>query len=97
MRGMGETALRLRDVLRGAVLPAVTLSGWALGATISGAVVVESIFNRPGIGRVLVTAVGSQDIPVVTGIVVLIASVYVVTNLLVDVLYTVVDPRVRIA
>ena len=83
--------------MRHAVLPAVTLSGWALGATISGAVVVESIFNRPGIGRVLVTAVGSQDIPVVTGIVVLIAAVYVVTNLLVDVLYTVVDPRVRIA
>jgi peptide/nickel transport system permease protein len=97
MRGMGETALRLRHVLRHAALPAVTLSGWALGATISGAVVVESIFNRPGIGRVLVTAVGSQDIPVVTGIVVLIAAVYVVTNLLVDVLYTVVDPRVRIA
>jgi peptide/nickel transport system permease protein len=97
MRGMGETELRLRHVLRHAVLPAVTLSGWALGATISGAVVVESIFNRPGIGRVLVTAVSSQDIPVVTGIVVLIAGVYVVTNLLVDVLYTVVDPRVRIA
>lgn len=97
MRGMGDTQLRLRHVLRHAVLPALTLSGWALGATISGAVVVESIFNRPGIGRVLVTAVGSQDIPVVTGIVVLIAAVYVVANLLVDVLYTVVDPRVRIA
>lgn len=97
MRGMGETPLRLRHVLRHAVLPAVTLSGWALGATISGAVVVETIFNRPGIGRVLVTAVGSQDIPVVTGIVVLIAAVYVVANLIVDVLYTVVDPRVRVA
>lgn len=97
MRGMGETELRLRHVLRHAILPAVTLSGWALGATISGAVVVESIFNRPGIGRVLVTAVGSQDIPVVTGIVVLIAAVYVVTNLLVDVIYRIVDPRVRIA
>ncbi len=97
MRGMGETQLRLRHVLRHAVLPAVTLSGWALGATISGAVVVETIFNRPGIGRVLVTAVGSQDIPVVTGIVVLIAAVYVVANLIVDVLYTVVDPRVRVA
>jgi len=97
MRGMGETELRLRHVLRHAVLPAVTLSGWALGATISGAVVAESIFNRPGIGRVLVTAVSSQDIPVVTGIVVLVAAVYVVANLLVDVLYTLVDPRVRIA
>lgn len=97
MRGMSDLGVRLRHVLRHAVLPAVTLSGWALGATISGAVVVESIFNRPGIGRVLVTAVSSQDIPVVTGIVVVIAAFYVVANLIVDVVYTVVDPRVRLA
>ena len=97
MRGMSDTGVRLRHVLRHAVLPAVTLSGWALGATISGAVVVESIFNRPGIGRVLVTAVSSQDIPVVTGIVVVIAAFYVVANLIVDLVYTAVDPRVRIA
>jgi len=95
MRGMGDLAVRLRHVLRHAVLPAVTLSGWALGATISGAVVVETIFTRPGIGKVLVAAVNSQDLPVVTGIVVVIAAAYVAANLLVDVAYTVIDPRLR--
>ena len=86
-------AVRLRHVLRHAVLPAVTLSGWALGATLSGAVVVESIFSRPGIGSVLVTAVNSQDLPVVVGIVTLVAAFYVVANLLVDIAYTLIDPR----
>mgnify|MGYP001551666704 CR=1 FL=1 len=78
-----------------AVIPAVTLSGWALGATLSGAVIVESIFSRPGIGSVLVTAVDSQDLPVVVGVVTLVAVVYVVANLVVDVVYTVIDPRLR--
>ena len=95
MRGMGDTGVRLRHVLRHSVLPAITLSGWALGATISGAVVVETVFSRPGIGKVLVGAVNSQDMPVVTGIVILIAALYVVANLLVDVAYTLVDPRLK--
>jgi peptide/nickel transport system permease protein len=97
LRGMGDAAVRLRHVLRHAVLPAVTLTGWALGATLSGAVVVESIFSRPGIGSVLVTAVNSHDLPVVVGIVTLVAAFYVIANLLVDVGYTVVDPRLAFA
>jgi peptide/nickel transport system permease protein len=95
MRGMGDLSIRLRHVLRHAVLPAVTLSGWAIGATISGAVIVESLFTRPGIGSVLITAVDSQDLPVVTGVVVLVAATYVVANLLVDLAYTVIDPRMK--
>jgi len=95
MRGMSDAGVRLRHVLRHAVIPAVTLSGWALGATLSGAVIVESIFSRPGIGNVLVTAVSSQDLPVVVGIVTLVAVVYVVANLLVDIVYTLVDPRLK--
>lgn len=97
MRGMGEWGIRLRHVLRHAVIPAVTLSGWALGATLSGAVIVESIFSRPGIGSVLVTAVNEQDLPVVTGIVTLVAVVYVLANLLVDIIYTLVDPRLELS
>jgi peptide/nickel transport system permease protein len=93
MRGMGDLAARLRHVLRHAIIPAITLSGWALGATISGAVVVESVFSRPGIGSVLVAAVNEQDLPVVVGIVTLVAIVYVLANLVVDIVYTVVDPR----
>lgn len=95
MRGMSDTGVRLRHVLRHAVIPAVTLSGWALGATLSGAVIVESIFSRPGIGSVLVTAVNSQDLPVVVGIVTLVAVVYVVANLVVDLAYSLIDPRLK--
>ena len=95
MRGMGDAGVRLRHVLRHAVIPAVTLSGWALGATLSGAVVVESIFSRPGIGSVLVTAVNAQDLPVVVGIVTLVAVFYVLANLLVDIAYTLIDPRLK--
>jgi peptide/nickel transport system permease protein len=79
MRGMGEWGVRLRHVLRHAVIP------------------VESIFSRPGIGSVLVTAVNEQDLPVVTGIVTLVAVVYVLANLLVDVVYTLVDPRLELS
>ena len=95
MRGMGDVGVRLQHVLRHAVIPAVTLSGWALGATLSGAVIVESIFSRPGIGSVLVSAVNAQDLPVVVGIVTLVAVVYVVANLVVDIAYSIIDPRLK--
>src|SRR4051794_26238279 len=97
MRGMGEWGVRLVHVLRHAALPAVTLTGWALGATLSGAVIVESIFSRPGIGSVLVSAVNSHALPVVVGIVTLVAVFYVTANLLVDLAYTLLDPRLKAA
>jgi peptide/nickel transport system permease protein len=97
LRGLPDVAVRFRHVLRHAILPAVTLTGWALGATISGSVVVESIFSRPGVGTVLVTAVNAHDLPVVVGIVTLVAAFYVVANLLVDIGYTLVDPRLVFA
>jgi peptide/nickel transport system permease protein len=92
-RGMGDLEVRLKHVLRHAVLPAITLSGWALGALISGAVIVETVFARPGIGNVLVTATESRDLPLVGGVVILVATVYVVANLLVDLAYVLIDPR----
>lgn len=95
LRGMGDLGVRLRHVLRHSVLPAISLSGWALGATISGAVVVETVFTRSGIGSVLVTAVGTQDLPVVTGVVMLIAALYVIAGLIVDGVFVLVDPRLR--
>ncbi|GGK04448.1 ABC transporter permease [Pilimelia anulata] len=96
-RGMSDPAVRLRHVLRHAVLPAITLSGWALGALISGAVIAENIFGRPGIGQVLVTAVNTRDLPTVSGIVLVVAAVYVVASLLVDLAYAAVDPRLTAA
>ncbi|WP_308252372.1 ABC transporter permease [Pseudonocardia sp. KRD291] len=94
LRGSGDLAVRLRHVLRHAAFAPLTLTGWALGATISGAVIVETVFTRRGIGRTLVSAVESQDLPIVTGIVVLTAVVYVVINLVLDALYPLIDPRV---
>ena len=95
MRGMGDWAVRSRHVLRHALLPGLTLSGWAVGSLFSGAVVVETLFARPGLGKTLLDAVTRRDMPVVLGGVLLIAVVYVVVNLVVDALYLVVDPRLR--
>jgi peptide/nickel transport system permease protein len=94
-RGMGDMAVRLKHVLRHSVLPAITLSGWALGALISGAVIVETVFARPGIGNMIITAATNRDIPLVSGVVMLVAFIYVVANILVDVAYAIVDPRLR--
>jgi peptide/nickel transport system permease protein len=94
-RGMSDTAVRLRHALRHSVLPAITLSGWALGALVSGAVIAENVFGRPGIGQVLVNAVNTRDVPTVSGIVLVVAAIYVVANLLVDLAYALVDPRLR--
>jgi peptide/nickel transport system permease protein len=77
------------------VLPAVTLSGWALGALISGAVIVETVFARPGIGQMIVTAASNRDVPLVSGVVMLVAFIYVVANILVDIAYAIIDPRLR--
>jgi peptide/nickel transport system permease protein len=96
-RGMSDTGVRVRHVLRHSILPGVTLSGWALGSLFSTAVIVEAVFARQGLGQVLVNAVSGQDIPVVIGVTLLVALVYVVANLLVDVVYLIADPRMRAA
>lgn len=96
-RGIKDLGVRLVHVLRHAILPALTLSGWAVGYLFSGAVLVEAVFARPGIGTVLVTATGRSDVPVVAGVVLTSAAVYIVANLVVDVLYRVVDPRIESA
>ncbi len=95
-RGMGDFGVRLRHVLRHAVLPGVTLSGWAIGNLFSGAVLVESVFARQGIGGVLVAATSARDIPLVTGITVISAGIYVLANVLVDRAYLIIDPRMKL-
>ena len=94
-RGISEFRLVLRHTLRHAITPVVTLSAWVIGSLIGGTVLVENIFARPGIGRVLVSAVASRDTPVVTAIVLLSAVAFVVVNTVVDLLYPVIDPRLR--
>ena len=94
-RGMSDWGVRWRHALRHALLPGLTLSGWALGSLFSTAVIVESVFVRPGLGRLLVDAVTSKDMPVVIGVTLFVAAVYVLANLLVDIAFVRVDPRLR--
>jgi peptide/nickel transport system permease protein len=96
-RGMSDLGVRWRHALRHAVLPGLTLSGWALGSLFSTAVIVEAVFVRPGLGRVLVDAVKSQDMPVVVGVTLFVAAIYVVANLLVNLAFGRIDPRLRSA
>ena len=95
-RGLGDLSVRYRHVLRHSVIPAVTVSGWAMGALLSGAVIAETVFARAGIGQTLVAAASSRDVPLVSGIVVFVALIYTIANLVVDALYTVIDPRIEV-
>lgn len=94
-RGVSDLAVRLRHVLRHALLPAVSLSAWAVGALMGNAVLIELIFSRQGIGRQLYQAVMKQDMPLTVGITLVITLAYIVTSLLVDILYVVIDPRIE--
>jgi peptide/nickel transport system permease protein len=93
-KGVGRVDIHLRHALRNAALPALTVLGYVVGNLLAGAVVVETVFTRPGLGRLTVAAVGVQDIPLVQGIVVFAAAVFVVVNLLVDLVYPLLDPRI---
>lgn len=95
-RAKGVTRGRVfrRHVLRNALLPMLTIVGLQLGQLLSGAVVVETVFSRPGIGRLLVQAILAKDYLTVQAVVLLIALIYAISNLAVDLLYPVVDPRV---
>jgi peptide/nickel transport system permease protein len=92
-RGLSDVAVRFKHALRHAVLPGVSLSGWAIGALISGAVVIEVIFSRKGLGRQLFQAVQVQDLPLTIGISLVVAAGYVLANILVDLVYQWIDPR----
>lgn len=92
-RGESETGVLLRHSIRHAALPGIALSGWAFGSLLSGAVVVESIFARPGLGRSLLSAVSARDIPLVTGVALLSAAAYVVIMAFSDIAEKLADPR----
>lgn len=92
-RGETELGVRVRHVLRHGVMPGLNLTGWALGSLLGGAAVIEVIFARPGLGRTLVNSVLSRDIPVVLGVVLFTALVYVVVTLVTDLVIARVDPR----
>jgi len=94
-RGAGELRVRLRHVLRHAVLPALNFSGAVLGSLLIGTAVIETLFARPGLGRVLLNAVIANDMPLIMGIIVFGSLVFVVVNSIVDILAAAIDPRLR--
>ncbi|WOF23195.1 ABC transporter permease [Microbacterium betulae] len=93
-KGAGRATVHLRHALRNAALPALTVTGLIVGQLLSGTVVTETVFSRPGIGRVTAGAVQQQDIPLVQGVVLFAAAVFVLANLVVDLVYPLIDPRI---
>ncbi|EIM74750.1 binding-protein-dependent transport systems inner membrane component [Nitratireductor aquibiodomus RA22] len=94
-KGAKETSVLLRHALRNAAVPIVTVIGIGVASLITGVVVTESVFNLPGLGRLVVEAVLARDYPVIQGLILLFSFTYVLINLAVDILYTVFDPRIR--
>ncbi|MDR5682479.1 MAG: ABC transporter permease [Armatimonadota bacterium] len=94
-KGLGPWSVIVRHGLRNSLIPVVTILGLQFGGLLSGTVIVESVFARRGVGRLLVEAIQSRDFPVVQGGVLFIAAIYVIVNLTVDLLYGYLDPRIR--
>ncbi|MGG4046560.1 ABC transporter permease [Paenibacillus favisporus] len=94
-KGLAELAVMYRHALRNALIPAVTMTGMLIGDMLAGTVVVETVFSRQGIGRIISDAIMAKDLPVVQGVILFSAIIYTLVNLLVDLSYTLIDPRVR--
>lgn len=94
-KGLAEKIVIYRHALKNAMLPVITLVGLQFGALLGGAVIVETIFAWPGIGRLLIESIFARDLPVVQGVVLIFAFTFVCINLFVDILYAYIDPRIR--
>lgn len=94
-KGLSERRVTFHHALRNALIPVVTVAGVQLGYIVGGIVVVEDVFTLPGVGRLLLDAIFQRDYPVVQGVILLLASGFMVLNLVVDLLYAVLDPRLR--
>jgi peptide/nickel transport system permease protein len=95
-KGLSERVVILKHVLKNALVPIVTVVGLTLALMIGGAVVTETVFNLPGVGNLVVRAVLRRDYPVIQGALLVIAGIYVLINLVIDLIYMLVDPRIRV-
>jgi peptide/nickel transport system permease protein len=96
-KGLPEKTVILQHALRAALLPVVTVIGLQLGSLLAGAVITETVFGWDGVGRLLVESIEKRDYPVTQACVLVIALAYVMVNLLTDLLYARLDPRIRLA
>jgi ABC-type dipeptide/oligopeptide/nickel transport system permease component len=95
-KGLPSRTVLVRHALRNAMIPLVTIMGLRLGSLLNGAVVVETLFGWPGLGRLMIESIDARDYPLIQVIVPLSAVIFVVINVLVDILYGVIDPRVKV-
>jgi peptide/nickel transport system permease protein len=94
-KGLAERLVVYRHALRNALIPVVTVIGLQFGSLIGGAILTETTFAWPGIGRMLVDAISARDYPIIQGVVLLFAVVFIVINLVMDLLYGYIDPRIK--
>jgi peptide/nickel transport system permease protein len=94
-KGVGEAGVLFRHTLKNAMIPILTVAGIQIGQLMAGSIILESVFYLPGLGRLALGAITARDLPVVQGVVLFVASTIVVINVAVDVLYGVLDPRIR--
>jgi peptide/nickel transport system permease protein len=94
-KGQSEPLVLLRHALANAAVPIVTVIGLGVALLIGGVVVTESVYNIPGLGRLVLDAVLKRDYPIIQGLILLFSFVYILVNLVVDLLYTILDPRIR--
>jgi peptide/nickel transport system permease protein len=94
-KGLSERTVVYKHALKNAIIPTLTVIGITFALLVGGAVVIETVFNIPGLGRLIISAVLRRDYPVVQGVVLLIAVTYTAINLLVDLAYLAIDPRIR--
>jgi peptide/nickel transport system permease protein len=94
-KGVTESRVLWRHVLRNALVPVITVGGLELGTLLSGSIIIETVFAWPGSGSLLISAIQSRDYPLITGTVIIYTIAFVVINFMIDILYAVVDPRIR--
>ena len=94
-KGLRERAIVYGHALKNAMIPTITVVGLSLGALLSGVVIIETVFTYPGIGRLVVQAVQQRDYNLVQGALLIVAGIYILVNILVDLTYSLFDPRIR--
>ena len=94
-KGLTETRVLFRHALRNAAVPVMTVIGTGFALLISGVVVTESVYNIPGLGRLTVDSIFARDYPVIQALILLTSGIYVLVNLLIDLSYSLLDPRIR--
>ena len=95
-KGLKERQVLLRHILPNVLIPIVTVLGLEFAGLLGGAVIIEMIFAWPGIGRLAVNAVFRRDYPIILGTTIFFSAIYIIVNLIIDILYSVIDPRIRL-